>query len=306
MKTVDIIKKGIGVLDTSNMTIAEILKKLGLDNKKHKNLSSYCKLNNIQYKVNDLGYPKIHDFKLLYDEKGDSLSIEEYAIKFNVSILNISGMLVRLGYKSKSKSKVGYSKREKESILFNDQDYQMLIGSLLGDGSISKTKHQCNSRLTIKHSIKQKEYIKYKQSLMSFACSYTESTRIDNREKWPNIQKGVIITSSQNKSFNCLREKWYPQDIKIVNREMFNSIEGLGMAIWFMDDGCKIKDTVCLATMSFTRSDVEYMKKVLYNKFGIICTIHKTNNIRISKQSYPKFKNLVLPFMHESLLYKLP
>ena len=97
----------------------------------------------------------------------------------------------------------------------------IIIGSLLGDGCISKYKFDNqsrtnkNSKLAIKHSIKQKEYVDYKFELLSKHCkSYIKSyQKYDNRINWNNSISYEVDTL-QNVSFNKYRDIWYPNNIK--------------------------------------------------------------------------------------------
>ena len=58
-------------------------------------------------------------------------------------------------------------KNYKELIIGNDLK-QLLIGSLLGDGSFcSIGKHAKNMYLSIAHSMKQEEYLKFKVSILN-------------------------------------------------------------------------------------------------------------------------------------------
>ena len=63
-----------------------------------------------------------------------------------------------------------------------------------------------------------------------------------------------------------------------------------------------------LGTDSFTYTDVERLTHYLMDRYNLKCSIHKAGgNLRIYilAKSVETVKNLVLPFMHKSMLYKL-
>jgi len=67
---------------------------------------------------------------------------------------------------------------------------------------------------------------------------------------------------------------------------------------------------VRIASYSFTLKEVEYLIDVLFNNFGLICNVQKikTNNqysIYIQSKSISNLRNIVLPHLHESMLYKI-
>ena len=68
------------------------------------------------------------------------------------------------------------------------------------------------------------------------------------------------------------------------------------------------KPGVRIATNSFTKEEVELLKLALETKFNIKSTLHKNNEryiLYIKQESIPLLKNLVLPYMVPSMLYKL-
>ena len=75
-----------------------------------------------------------------------------------------------------------------------------------------------------------------------------------------------------------------------------------------MDDGTWKSPGVRIATNCFTLAEVELLKLALENKFNIISSIHKNNQsyqLYIKQESIALLKNLILPYVHESMLYKL-
>ena len=82
-------------------------------------------------------------------------------------------------------------------------------------------------------------------------------------------------------------------------------MDGLGIAIWFMDDGFKDGKTYKFATDCFTKEELKNVVDFFKIKYGIIVTIHSSNVIRIATKSAETFKNLIKDFIHEDCLYKL-
>lgn len=75
-----------------------------------------------------------------------------------------------------------------------------------------------------------------------------------------------------------------------------------------MDDGTKHLYGFRLHTDSYSEEEVKLLVKALQNKFGLNCSysfIRGKPVIYIFKESFPKFKLLVEPYFHSSMLYKL-
>lgn len=78
-----------------------------------------------------------------------------------------------------------------------------------------------------------------------------------------------------------------------------------------MDDGSRISNGFHLCTNSYTLSEVELLIKVLKQNLDLNCTyhIHKQRKdqyrIYIKSDSINKFRSIVSPYFHESMMYKL-
>lgn len=81
-----------------------------------------------------------------------------------------------------------------------------------------------------------------------------------------------------------------------------------------MDDGQQVKrGGVTLCTDSFNSDHVNSLKDMLFQNFNIITSIHKKKvrdgtiyeRIYINKESLEENKDKLIPYMHESMLYKI-
>ena len=76
-----------------------------------------------------------------------------------------------------------------------------------------------------------------------------------------------------------------------------------------MDDGSKTGTGFRLSTQSYTKAENLLLIQILKDKFDLDCSLHLAGNsqhrIYIKTKSMFKFKNLVSPHFHESMMYKL-
>lgn len=76
-----------------------------------------------------------------------------------------------------------------------------------------------------------------------------------------------------------------------------------------MDDGAKLGSGFTFCTNSYQKKEVDLLIQVLTDKFYLNCSTHiqrkKEHKIYIKSDSVNKFRELVLPYFHESMLYKL-
>lgn len=189
---------------------------------------------------------------------------------------------------------------------------QIILGSLLGDGSIVRKRTNC--LFTFNHSLLQKEYVLYKISLLkkeNIHMKYIELAKsygvgnIEGREIKDNGQSRG--TSKVNTSFNKYRDEWY-----VPTKEVPDSIyklAPLGLAIWYMDDGAQHYPTgLYLSTNGFSHESQLKLVDMLKKNFDITARIHKNKNkeiLYIVQKDKPKFLDIVKPFICKSMNYKI-
>ena len=210
----------------------------------------------------------------------------------------------------------------REKVLeINDEAEQVILGSILGDGSIAKycrpkdTKKLLNSNLIIHHGIKQKEYIEYKKEILernNIKCylSFTEGEKIK-----PHYIKGILVKENgtytlktqRNVVLNKSRDIFY-SDRKHISKYIYK-LKALGLAIWYMDDGYYSSTTMNICTNSFSYKEVTFLQAILKHNFEIETTIYKSNLghpiLHIKACSRQRFLNIVTPYICNCLKYKL-
>mgnify|MGYP001560882335 FL=1 len=171
---------------------------------------------------------------------------------------------------------------------------EILLGTLLGDGFL-ENRGTANSRLQIRHSIKQKEYVDW---LYKELANLTLSIP---RE----IGNAYFFRSKSLPLFTTWRKRFYLNGFKIVPKDIF--LSPLSLAIWFMDDGYCDKKAAYFCTHSFNQEDLNHLQKLLsnYNLKSSFIADRGHYKIRLVVGSTPTFIELVKPFIHPSLLYKL-
>lgn len=186
---------------------------------------------------------------------------------------------------------------------------QVILGSLLGDGSIIRKRTNC--QFSELHSTMQEEYIKYKYDLLKkggleVKLRYSEGcvSHIDGRPIKNNGR--VYLVSKVNQTFNKYREEWYA-DKKVVPDSVYK-LNGLGLAIWFMDDGTSNISSFYLSTQGFSYPCQEKLVDMMRKNFNIECHIHKHKNthiLYIAARDKQRFIDIVKPYLCQSMNYKI-
>lgn len=205
-----------------------------------------------------------------------------------------------------------------EDFEFNDKQKELIIGSLLGDGSLSKkAKKHYNSHFYERHSLAQLPYLRYKSKVL-YPLAYT--IRYETLHTFGKEHKSCKIQTSCHKLLSSLEDAWYKRDdngnyildrfgrrIKIIPE--FN-LTLYTLAIWYFDDG-RNTPTKRNAHISVERElkDCEMLiDKMRY--VGFHCIPAKTKNklyeIVITSKSYLDFIECMSQYVPcEEMRYKV-
>lgn len=196
-----------------------------------------------------------------------------------------------------------------ELIIENDLK-QLLIGSLLGDGSFcSPGGRSKNMYFNMTHSSKQEDYLTYKVSILD-KYNLSSNTRSyvvkSSRYKYGEV-KEVRHKSKLHPIFTNIRAQYYDQHgCKRVSKDFVKDIDAMGLAIWYMDDGYVTKNSCILSSCSFTIEEQQILADILLDKFGLHFNIGKhDNSMYLQAKDFPKFVELIKTYVIPSMQYKL-
>lgn len=205
---------------------------------------------------------------------------------------------------------------KRKFIRLSKEQKSLLIALLIGDGTISS-----NYVFKLSHSTLQREYLEWKVGLLN-------KYRIKNNGIKEYISKcgynaGKVVLYSQMSlipTIKALRRSVYTPK-KTITRKLLEWLNPLGLAIWYMDDGCinvntskqrsSIQHTIKIATCV----DDDTVKTII-NYFDEVWGVHfrpfkeGRNTYSISSSSEldcEKFIKIVKPYIEQvpSFLYKI-
>lgn len=116
---------------------------------------------------------------------------------------------------------------------FTKESRNLLIGMLLGDGTISN-----NNVFKLAHSTEQKDYLEWKIIQLKEAAIRNTGIKSYISSRGYNKGSGVLYTQLNIIPFiKVLRRVVYKNGKKTFSRKLLNRLDAKGIAIWFMDDG---------------------------------------------------------------------
>lgn len=177
---------------------------------------------------------------------------------------------------------------------FSLTQQEIILGSLLGDGSISKQRTPTSSCSFCKpQATAHRAYLEW-----HFEQLQPHSSSINDYDNWAEGKKyhKTVFLTKTHPWFVELRNKWYPEGEKIVPKDL--ELTPLMVAIWFFDDGSNVVGVrqARFATNGFTRPDCDFLIEKL-SKLSVKANLTKEGQLNVLAESYSTLVDLVKPYM---------
>ncbi|USY21978.1 intein-containing recombinase RecA [Nocardiopsis exhalans] len=197
----------------------------------------------------------------------------------------------------------------------NEQQRQVVFGSLMGDGNLSpNTSGRDGTRFRMGHGAAQADYLDWKVSLLgNIGCSRTS-----------NDKEAVFADFTPLPELAELREAVYFGDgKKHLSWEYIKALTPMALAVWYMDDGCFTvrskgvqarteggsgRIEICVEAMSPGTRDrlVDYLRDTHDLDVKLVARgSARKYFIQFTTAASAQFQKLVAPYVHESMAYKL-
>jgi len=202
-----------------------------------------------------------------------------------------------------------------EPHLLSEQQFQVVLGSLMGDGNLSPNRgDRSGVRFRLGHGAKQSEYLDWKTGLMG-------NIKHSMRE---NAKGAKFVDFSPLPELGELQRAVYLGDgKKFLSDEYLKALTPLALAVWYMDDGSFTlrskglpqrtaggsgRIEMCVEAMS-EGSQVR-LRDYLRDTHGLEVRLRHAGSagkavLVFSTAASTKFQELVAPYMAPSMEYKL-
>ena len=183
---------------------------------------------------------------------------------------------------------------------------QVLIGKMLGDGSLSKNSSTgIRNFISFSHKKEHEDYLNYTSHCLGLIAGSNQKDQISGY--------GTVMCRGRTKSLECIEKAfshWIIDDIKVIPHDL--CLTPISMAFWYMDDGSLLhselqEDRLTIATNAFNVHHISIIEREL-NKFNINIKIQESCGLRVrlNINDADKFFTLIAPYIPEIMQYKLP
>lgn len=202
----------------------------------------------------------------------------------------------------------------KRNIQILPQQRSLIVGSLLGDGTMRLGKGAANVNFKVEQGLAQKDYVFWKYNILK-SLVFTQpkiSYRYDTNGKkyqkswWFRTIRHPLLTQIFNRFYlKC----GFRTGRKIIPEDILDDLDPFVLAIWIMDDGSYSKGRIDISTYSFLLSEINLLQSVVKNKFGIDMRHYKDRDkgyrIYFNKFETQKLIKIIYPYIIPTMMYKI-
>lgn len=175
----------------------------------------------------------------------------------------------------------------KSSLFLTKEQRSVLIGSILGDGTLRLGQRAVNANFKVEHGLAQAEYVRWKYKIFQPWVFTKPKISYRRRESGERYSKSLWFRTIRHPILTCFREKFYKNRKKVIPSDIVNDLDDLALAVWIMDDGSLNKNRIDISTYSFTIQEISFLETALKSKFNI-----SANHYRDRTKGYRMYFNL--------------
>lgn len=202
----------------------------------------------------------------------------------------------------------------KESISLNSFQYSLIVGSLLGDGTMRVGRGAVNANFKTEQGIEQKDYVFWKYEILKpivftgpqISYRYTDKKEKYKKSWWFRTIRHPLLTDMYNMFYTG---NGYRTGRKVVPRNIKKFLNPLVLAIWIMDDGSYSRSKIDISTYSFTLPEINLLQRNLAKIFDVSAQYYrdrdKGHRMYFSKCETQKVVNIIKPYVIPSMMYKI-
>lgn len=199
-------------------------------------------------------------------------------------------------------------------ISLSQDTISIILGSILGNGSLKFYPNDLNARLNITHSIKQQSYFNYKVSALSQINRYNYVLQSISKHN-KNTQLNYISDSLPE--LTEIHNLTYKKNHINILRKWTNQLTPLALCVWWLDVGSIFNGKQgVFCTDGYDLNSIKILKRTLEINWDIKTSINIVNKsyqdkvkqyyrIAIDFENLEKFFKIILPYIPiEDMLYK--
>ena len=178
--------------------------------------------------------------------------------------------------------------------------HAVLVGSLLGDGTLRRQGNKLNALFEVNHAFKFREYVDWKWQ------HFHQHVLTPPKPRAGNGKRVAYRFTTRSLPVFTNYHRFYDNGKKRVPPEI--ELDPLSLAVWFIDDGSKSRGAWYLNTQQFSVAEQDHLRRVLKTTFGIESALNRDKQyfrLRMSIKSTELMSDIISSYILPCFRHKL-
>lgn len=197
----------------------------------------------------------------------------------------------------------------KQHAYLTKQQHELIVGSLLGDGTMRVGHDAVNANFKVEHGLAQKEYVEWKYDILKPLVFTEPKISYRYKENGEKYQKSWWFRTIRHPFLTTIHRRFYKDGVKIVPKDIEKDLNPLMLAVWVMDDGSYMKGKLDISTYSFSLQEIILLLKCLKKVFDFNTKYYRDRDkgyrIYWNKKETEKIIHVIAPHIIPSMEYKI-
>ena len=187
------------------------------------------------------------------------------------------------------KQKPNLSRKKLATIPLSQDCKSVLLGSVLGDGSLKKESDYVNLRFKMRHSEKYKDYFNWKCSFLK-EISTPQSVQRQKPDGYSTQHKLLFQSGARAQLTELWKCVCANSNYLHIQRRWLNHLTPLSLAVWYFDDGSLIslRRRAVICTDGFEARVCNILAQYLEKVWHIKCRVAPIRGYESEKNNYTK------------------
>lgn len=202
----------------------------------------------------------------------------------------------------------------KQVAFLSHEQKALIMGSLLGDGTMRMGKGAQNANFKVEHGLEQKEYVLWKYKILKSLVFTEPKISYRYKENGEKYEKSWWFRTIRHPFLTEIYKRFYLMDgyrtgRKIIPMNIADDINEFSLAIWIMDDGSYNSNVIDISTYSFLLSEIHFLQNVFEKVFCVEARYYRDRDkgfrIYFNKCETKKLVSIIGPYIIPSMMYKI-
>ena len=202
----------------------------------------------------------------------------------------------------------------KKKLTLSSRQKSLIIGSLLGDGTMRIGKGAVNANFKVEHGLQQKDYVYWKYQILKPFVFTKPKISYRTNENGERYAKSWWFRTIRHPMFTQIYREFYEGEgyrngRKIIPPKIEKELNPFVLAVWIMDDGSYSRNKIDISTYCFSLEEIHRLQTSIKKITGIKVSYYRDRDkgwrIYFNREPTKELIKIIRPYIIPSMMYKI-